>query len=46
MDKMLSKLSPHVILPKRIKDFTETFALYMILAKDRNKLIRFLKKIK
>ena len=46
MDKMLSQLSPHVILPKRIKDFTETFALYMILAKDRNKLIRFLKKNK
>ena len=44
MDKMLTQLSPHVILSKRIKWFYRNFALYMILVKDRDKLIRYLKR--
>ena len=42
MDKYLLKLYPNIIIPPRIKDNTETFALYMILCKQRNKLKKFL----
>ena len=41
-DRGLSKLQPNVNLPRRLKDHTETNALYMILCKKRNKLKEFL----
>lgn len=42
LDKYLLELNPNIIIPPRIKDNTETFALYMILCKQRNKLKKFL----
>ncbi len=42
LDKLLSKLYPSVILPPRLKNYTETFALYMGLFKKRDDLIKFL----
>ena len=44
MDKLLLYLSPNVVIPKRIKGFTETFALYMCLVKKRDKLLEYLLK--
>ena len=44
MDNLLRPLYPNVIVPSRLKGFTETFALYMCLFKYRDKLMRFLKK--
>ncbi len=44
LDNLLSDLYPKVILPKRLKNYVETFALYMGLYKNRQKLIKFLKK--
>ena len=40
-DKKLSKFKDFIRVPKRINGFTETFALYMVLCKNRNKLKRF-----
>ena len=45
-DKELSKLKKFVSVPKRIKGFRETFALYMILCKNRNMLKKFLERKK
>ena len=45
LDKHLSTVK-EVSLPERKKNYTETFALYMILVKDRDKLIRYLKRNK
>ncbi|OUX36481.1 MAG: hypothetical protein CBE33_05680 [Candidatus Pelagibacter sp. TMED273] len=42
LDNLLKKLYPNVILPKRLKDYKETFALYMGIFKKRDKLIKFL----
>jgi dTDP-4-amino-4,6-dideoxygalactose transaminase len=44
LDNELKKLSPYIVLPKRIKSYKETFALYMILAKKRDKLLSYLQK--
>lgn len=46
LDKGLKKLYPNVIIPRRIKGHTETFALYMILVEKRDLLINFLNKKK
>jgi len=46
MDHLLSSLAPNVILPKRLKGFKETFALYMCLVKKRDKLLNYLIKNK
>ena len=46
LDAELKKLYPHVILPERKKNYTETFALYMGLFEDRDNLIKYLKKNK
>ena len=43
-DKKLSKFKDFIKVPKRIIGFTETFALYMILCKSRNRLKKFLEK--
>ena len=42
LDKGLRDLYPDVIIPKRINTHTETFALYMALFKNRDKLLKFL----
>ncbi len=42
MDKCLKKINNHVIIPKRYPDCRETFALYMIRVKKRNKLLSYL----
>ena len=42
LDKGLLDLDEHAVLPTRDINNIETFALYMILAKDRNKLIDYL----
>jgi dTDP-4-amino-4,6-dideoxygalactose transaminase len=44
LDNELKKLSPHIILPYRIKGYYETFALYMILVERRDKLLKYLHK--
>ena len=46
MDQLLSHLSPNVIVPRRLKGYLETFALYMCLVKKRDELIKFLIKNK
>mgnify|MGYP000928864558 CR=1 FL=1 len=46
MDKLLSSLSPNVLTPKRPRGFKETFALYMCLVKNRDKLLKYLIKNK
>ncbi len=46
MDQLLSNLYPNVILPKRLKGFRETFALYMCLVKRRDGLLKYLSKNK
>ncbi len=43
-DKRLIELKKFIKVPSRIKGFTETFALYMILCKNRDKLKTFLEK--
>ena len=43
LDQGLVSLSPNVILPERINENIETFALYMILCKKRDKLMKYLK---
>jgi dTDP-4-amino-4,6-dideoxygalactose transaminase len=42
MDKMLLELKDYLILPERKKGNVETFALYMALFKNRDKLYKFL----
>ena len=42
LDKGLDILRPKVTIPKRPKKYLETFALYMILCENRNKLLNFL----
>jgi len=44
MDKYLSDLYPNVVTPKRLKNYKETFALYMCLVKKRNLLKKYLEK--
>jgi len=44
LDLALSKLNPNVIIPERIQGDTETFALYMIICKNRDKLKDYLMK--
>ena len=46
LDKELSLLYPHVILPSRKKNYLETFALFMARFKKRDKLKKFLEKNK
>ena len=46
MDNLLSILSPNLITPKRPKGYRETFALYMCLAQNRDKLLKYLIKNK
>ena len=43
-DKKLTKFKKFIAVPKRIEGFTETFALYMILCKKRDRLKKFLEK--
>ena len=42
LDKNLKNLYPNVIVPKRIKNYKETFSLYMILVNKRDKLKKYL----
>jgi len=42
LDKLLSNINKYIVIPSRPTHYKETFALYMILAKDRDKLIYFL----
>ncbi|WP_428079413.1 DegT/DnrJ/EryC1/StrS family aminotransferase [Candidatus Pelagibacter sp.] len=44
LDEGLKKLKKYIIVPERVKNFTETFALYMCLFKKRDKLKFFLEK--
>lgn len=44
LDKGLKNLFPNVIVPKRFKNHLETYALYMGLFNNRDKLISYLKK--
>jgi len=44
IDKELTSLYPKIILPKRVRGYKETFALYMILCEDRDKLKKYLYK--
>lgn len=43
-DKKLGEFKGLITVPKRIKGFRETFALYMVLCKSRDKLKSFLEK--
>ena len=45
-DENFKELNKFIKIPKRIKGFKETFALYMILCKKRNELKKFLEKKK
>ncbi len=46
LDSKLSNLSDFVLIPKRKKNNRETYSLYMIIVKNRDKLYKFLKKNK
>lgn len=46
MDRLLKPLYPNVIIPERLKGYTETFALYMCLFKKRDALMKYLFKNK
>jgi len=46
MDSLLLALSPNIIIPNRPKGYRETFALYMCLVKNRDKLLKYLIKNK
>ena len=46
MDNLLSNLSPNIVIPKRPKGYRETFALYMCLVANRDKLLKYLIKNK
>ncbi len=43
-DKKLSIFKNFITIPKRIQGFTETYALYMVLCKNRDRLKSFLEK--
>ena len=43
---MLSSYKPNVVIPNRPKGYRETFALYMCLVKNRNRLLKYLIKNK
>ena len=45
-DKRLSELKNYVTVPTRINNFKETYALYMVLCKKRDKLKKFLERKK
>jgi len=42
LDSRLCQLAQHIELPRRLSGHTETFALYMVLAEQRDDLLRFL----
>ncbi len=44
LDKKLKQIYPYIVLPSRIKNYKETFSLYMVLAKKRDELIKYLNK--
>ena len=44
LDDKLKKFYPYVIIPHRMKNYTETFALYIILCEDRDNLLAHLLK--
>ncbi|MDC0395530.1 DegT/DnrJ/EryC1/StrS family aminotransferase [Candidatus Pelagibacter sp.] len=46
MDRLLSTLSPNLIIPRRLKGYKETFALYMCLVVNRDELLKHLIKNK
>ena len=46
LDKKLKKIGKFIKVPYRPKNYLETFALYMILAKKRDKLIKYLSRNK
>ena len=45
MDKLLVSLAPDVIIPRRIEQYRETFALYMCLVKKEIHFLKYLIKI-
>lgn len=40
LDRKLLTIYPNIKIPKRIDGYLETFSLYMLLARDRNKLLK------
>ena len=46
LDRLLSTLSPNLIIPRRLKGYKETFALYMCLVVNRDELLKHLIKNK
>ena len=44
LDMALNELSPNITVPRRLENYRETFALYMVLAKKRDKLLNYLNK--
>ena len=46
MDSLLLNLYPNIVIPKRPRGYRETFALYMCLVKNRDKLLKYLVKNK
>jgi len=46
LDEGLRTLNDKIIIPNRLKNHTETFALYMILCEKRNQLVNYLLKNK
>ena len=46
MDNLLLNLYPNIVIPKRPKGYRETFALYMCLVTNRDKLLKYLIKNK
>jgi aminotransferase EvaB len=46
LDQKLKKLNKFIYVPKRLKNYAETYSLYMILCKNRNKLKRYLEEKK
>jgi len=42
MDSLLATFHPYIILPERLREFKETYSLYMVLAKNRDKLYLYL----
>jgi dTDP-4-amino-4,6-dideoxygalactose transaminase len=46
LDQKLKKLNKFIYVTKRLKNYVETYSLYMILCKNRNKLKRYLEEKK
>jgi len=42
MDSLLAPFHPYINLPERLREFKETYSLYMVLAKNRDKLYPYL----